>query len=76
MTYSYLVIFEHPEEGTDWGAYVPDLPGLIAVGKTKEECAERIAEAIEFHLEGMVASGETIPVGTVEAEVVRVPLVV
>jgi predicted RNase H-like HicB family nuclease len=41
------------EEGpTSFGAYVPDLPGCIAVGETREKAMESIREAIEFHLEG------------------------
>ena len=74
MTSRYLVIFEHPEEGTGWGAYVPDLPGCVAVGTTREECSTLIAEAIEFHIEGMVRGGEPIPAPSVEAEMIEVPI--
>jgi predicted RNase H-like HicB family nuclease len=55
----YLVIIE---EGTDsFGAYVPDLPGCVAVGKTKEEVLELMQEAIEFHIEGLQEDNEPIP---------------
>jgi predicted RNase H-like HicB family nuclease len=46
---------------TSWGAYVPDLPGVISVGDSREEVEHLIAEAIEFHLEGMREEGLPIP---------------
>ena len=55
----YVVIFEKSENG--FGAYVPDLPGCIAVGETMEEVRELITEAIEFHIEGLREAGEVVP---------------
>lgn len=55
----YVVCFER--EGNSWGAYVPDLPGCVAVGKSKEKVQKLIAEAIEFHIEGLRLAGEDIP---------------
>lgn len=55
----YAVIIEKGE--TSYGAYVPDLPGCIAVGKTRKEVETLIREAIEFHLEGMAEDGDRIP---------------
>lgn len=55
----YTVIIEKGE--TSFGAYVPDLPGCVAVGETEEEAKQLIHEAIEFHLEGMKEEGLTIP---------------
>lgn len=55
----YLVVIE---KGTSsFGAYVPDLPGCVAVGETRAEVAELIHEAIEFHLAGMKEDGLPIP---------------
>jgi predicted RNase H-like HicB family nuclease len=45
----------------NYGAYAPDVPGCIAVGRTVEEVLRLIQEALEFHLEGMAESGEPIP---------------
>lgn len=56
----YTVIIEK-EPTTDWGAYVPDLPGCVAVGKTQEEVESSIREAIELHLRGMREDGDPIP---------------
>ena len=55
----YTVILEKGDNG--FGAYVPDLPGCVAVGETKEEALHLIQEAIEFHLEGMREAGQAIP---------------
>ena len=45
----------------NFGAYVPDLPGCVATGKTREEVERLIAEAVQFHLEGMREEGLEIP---------------
>jgi predicted RNase H-like HicB family nuclease len=55
----YAVIVEEGE--TSFGVYVPDLPGCVAVGETKEEALRLIQEAIEFHIEGMRQDGQPIP---------------
>lgn len=55
----YAVIIERGE--SSYGAYVPDLPGCVAVGDTPEEVKILIQEAIEFHLEGLQEDGELIP---------------
>lgn len=47
--------------GKSWGAYVPDLPGCVAVGETEQEAKQLIQEAIEFHLEGLTQAGVPIP---------------
>ena len=55
----YLVVLEKGQTG--YGAYVPDLPGCVAVGESEEEVRRLIVEAIEFHLEGLRAGGDAIP---------------
>jgi predicted RNase H-like HicB family nuclease len=59
--------------GRNWSAYVPDLPGCVAIGKTREETEYRIREAIAFHIEGLKLDGEPIPEPTIEAGIVSVP---
>lgn len=66
----YTVIYEQGQKS--WGAYVPDLPGCVAVGDSKNEVAKLIKEAIEFHLEGMKKDKEPIPKPSSFAEVVSV----
>jgi len=55
----YAVIYEKAPR--NWAAYVPDLPGCIATGRTRGEVERLIREAIGLHLESMLASGEVIP---------------
>ena len=47
----YMVVVERGD--TSWGAHVPDLPGCVAVGETREEVLRLIREAIEFHIDGL-----------------------
>ena len=55
----YLVVVE--EGPQSFGADVPDLPGCVAVGETRQEVLTLIQEAIEFHLEGLKEEGQSIP---------------
>jgi predicted RNase H-like HicB family nuclease len=66
----YAVVIE--QGPTSYGAYVPDLPGCVAVGETIDEVTELIREAIEFHLEGMRDAGEPIPEPTSQTAYVEV----
>jgi predicted RNase H-like HicB family nuclease len=66
----YTVIIE--KGPTSYGAYVPDLPGCVAVGGTREEAEELIRGAIEMHLEGMREDGDPIPEATTQAALVDV----
>jgi predicted RNase H-like HicB family nuclease len=47
----YVVVFE--KAPNNWAAYSPDVPGCAATGATKEETAQSMREALEFHLEGL-----------------------
>lgn len=55
----YAVVIENA--GTNFSAYVPDLPGCIATGATLQECEDQIREAIGFHLEGLREDGLFAP---------------
>ncbi|MCC7168784.1 MAG: type II toxin-antitoxin system HicB family antitoxin [Rhodospirillales bacterium] len=55
----YAIVIERGENNLS--AYVPDLPGCITTGRTTDEIARNIREAIELHLEGMREDGEPIP---------------
>lgn len=66
----FLVVVEQGKQG--WGAHVPDLPGCIAAGETREEALRLIREAIAFHIEGMHEAGETVPSPSSEGEVIEV----
>jgi predicted RNase H-like HicB family nuclease len=66
----YTVIYERGP--TSWGAYVPDLPGVISVGDSRDEVEHLIQEAVEVHLEGMRGEGIAIPSPSSFAGVVEI----
>ena len=55
----YLVIVE--KSPASFGAYVPDLPGCVAAGETREQTLTLIRDAIELHLEGLKEGGQPVP---------------
>jgi predicted RNase H-like HicB family nuclease len=56
----YVVIYEQAQDG-GWGAYLPDLPGVVALGATREQVAERIKEALSAYAEDLQQRGESLP---------------
>ncbi len=66
----YLVVVEKTDTG--FGAYVPDLPGCVAVGETRDEVIKLIQEAIEFHIEGLKQAGEPVPAPSSQSELIDV----
>lgn len=66
----YLVVVE--KGPSSFGAYVPDLPGCIAAGESKEEVLALIRDAIELHLEGLKEDGQPIPAPSSTSELVEV----
>ena len=66
----YAVIVE--QGPTSFGAYVPDLPGCVAVGESKAETLQLIHEAMEFRLEGMREDGQAIPLPSSLVEYVEI----
>lgn len=66
----YAVVIEKAEN--NYSAYVPDLPGCVATGSTREETAHNIREAITFHLEGLREDGIPVPEPQTSAEFVEV----
>ncbi len=56
----YTVIIEgSPQEG--FGAYSPDVPGVVATGKTEALVRKRIASGLKMHLEWLRRAGDEIP---------------
>ena len=66
----YAIVIEQGEG--NYSAYVPDLPGCVAVGQTLEETSRQMREAIEFHLEGLRADGVSVPEPTSQVTYVKV----
>lgn len=61
----YTVILERGPR--NWSAYVPDLPGCIATGKTRADAEAMIREAIELHIALLRSEGDPIPEPTTDA---------
>lgn len=66
----YAVVIE--KGPTSYGAYVPDLPGCVAAGKTGDEVKKLIAEAVALHLEGLREDGLPIPHPETECQYIEV----
>lgn len=67
----FLIIIE--PGSLNYSAYVPDLPGCIATGKTLDEVKRNMREAISMHLEGMLEDHESIPSSSSLAEYMDIP---
>jgi predicted RNase H-like HicB family nuclease len=55
----YAIVVE--KAASNYAAYVPDLPGCVATGKTVEETERRLREAIAVHVEGLREDGLPVP---------------
>jgi predicted RNase H-like HicB family nuclease len=67
----YVVIYEQADDG-GWGAYLPDLPGVVALGASQAEVQDRIQEAVSAYVEDLRERGGSLPLphhtaGTVAA---------
>jgi predicted RNase H-like HicB family nuclease len=66
----YAIVIE--KAGSNYSAYVPDLPGCVATGATIEEVEAQIREAISFHLEGLRKDGLPVPAPASRVEYVDI----
>jgi predicted RNase H-like HicB family nuclease len=66
----FLAVVENA--GTNFSAYLPDLPGCVATGGTPEETMANMRAAIEMHVEGLRQDGQPIPEPSTIAEYVEV----
>jgi predicted RNase H-like HicB family nuclease len=64
----YAIVIE--KTNTGFSAFVPDLPGCIATGKSREEIEAEMKAAIRFHIDGLKEDGLPIPQPTSIAEYV------
>lgn len=69
-TVRFLVVVE--QDGQNYSAYAPDLPGCVATGASREEAEDNMHEAIEMHIQGLKKDGAPIPSSTSTAEYVLV----
>ena len=66
----YAVILERGD--SSWGAHVPDLPGCVAVGDSRDEALELMREAMTLHLRGLREEGLPIPEPRSEGDVIEI----
>ncbi len=66
----YTVVIE--SSPNNYAAYVPDLPGCVATGRSREEALTEIREAIALHIESLREHGEPVPQPQATTEVVEV----
>ena len=66
----YAIVIEN--SGSNYSAYVPDLPGCVATGSTRQEVENEIRSAIEFHIEGLREDGSPVPPATSRVEYVDI----
>ncbi len=62
----YVVIYEQAEDGA-WGAYLPDLPGVFGLGRTREEAEARVQEAVGAYAECMRDEQRSLPAASHQA---------
>jgi predicted RNase H-like HicB family nuclease len=70
MKKRYAIVIEHGPDGCS--AYSPDLPGCVAAAESEDELLRLMAEAIEFHIEGLRQDGLPVPEPTSTVEYVHV----
>ena len=66
----YAVVIE--SSPNNYAAYVPDLPGCVATGRSREEALVEIRQAIGLHIESLHEHGEPVPQPQATTEVVEV----
>ena len=66
----FLVIIE--KANGNYSAYSPDLPGCVATGKTRNQAAKNMHEAIEMHVRGLLEDNLPVPKSQASAEFVAI----
>lgn len=69
--YRFLIVIE--KANRNYSAYCPDLPGCVATGKTQDEAAYNMHEAMGLHIRGMQEDHQPIPEAVALAEYIAIP---
>ncbi len=59
--YSFEIVIEKEPEDEGYLAYSPSLPGCFSSGGSIEETKRNIREAVQLHLESLIAHGQPVP---------------
>ena len=62
----YLVVVEKAQ--ANFAAYIPDVPGCVATGKTRQQVLARIRKAFAMHVDGLTEDGLSLPAPVSSAE--------
>jgi predicted RNase H-like HicB family nuclease len=71
--YRFLIVIEQADG--NYSAYSPDLPGCVATGKTRDDAARNMAEAIDLHIRGLLEDDLPVPESHSFAEYVALPFI-
>ena len=55
----YAIVIEKAPR--NYSAYLPDVPGCVATGRTVQQTINRLREALAMHFQDMVERGEQLP---------------
>jgi predicted RNase H-like HicB family nuclease len=55
------IAYLHKDRNSDYGVSFPDFPGCITAGRTLDEASRMAAEALAFHIQGMIEDGQAVP---------------
>ncbi|MBN1425814.1 type II toxin-antitoxin system HicB family antitoxin [Candidatus Fermentibacteria bacterium] len=67
----FLIVIEKTEG--NYSAYSPDLPGCVATGRTRDQTARRMHEAIDMHVRGLLEDRLPVPQTHSTAEYIAIP---
>ena len=68
--YRFLIVIE--KANSNYSAYAPDLPGCVATGATVDEVENRMHEAVEMHIRGLLEDNAPVPAPSALAEYIAV----
>jgi len=68
--YRFLIVVEKADG--NYSAYLPDLPGCVATGKSREEVKHNMQEAIEMHIRGLLEDNLPVPESQASAEYIDI----
>jgi predicted RNase H-like HicB family nuclease len=57
----HYIALIHKQADSDYGVSFPDLPGCVTAGASLDEARRMAGEALDLHVEGMIADGEAVP---------------
>lgn len=60
----------HAEDGV-FGISFPDFPGVVSTARTQDDVLRKGAEALTFHVQGMVEDGDPLPTLRAITELVK-----